>query len=97
MVVSLDSVDEDAQRAHARCALLMHRHMVKKLEPGLTGDGTIQPSLAPRLDFNCAMPHMHCQCARQWCRGPDAWIGRPGSQTSPGRAIKSCGGVRSIW
>jgi len=33
--------------------------MVKKLEPVLTGEVTIQPSLAPRLDFNCAMPHIH--------------------------------------
>jgi len=32
--------------------------MVKKLEPGLTGEVTIQLSLAPRLDFNCAMPHI---------------------------------------
>jgi hypothetical protein len=51
--------------------------MVKKLEPGLTGEVTIQPSLAPRLDFNCAMPHIHRQCARKRWRGTDAWIGRP--------------------
>jgi len=31
--------------------------MVKKLEPGLTGEVTIQPLLAPRLDFSCAMSH----------------------------------------
>ncbi len=28
------------------------QRMVKKLEPGLTGEVTIQPSRAPRLDFN---------------------------------------------
>jgi len=71
--------------------------MVKTLEPSLTGEVTIQPSRAPRLDFNCVMPHIHCPCARKRWRETDAWIGRPYWHTSQGRSIKSCWRVMSIW
>src|SRR5712692_2263735 len=64
--------------------------MVKKLEPGLTGEVTIQPLLSPRLDFSCAMPHIHRSCARKQWRGTDAWIGRHGSRTSRERLIRNC-------
>src|SRR6266446_5926585 len=48
---------------HHTLGISSHSRMVKKLEPGLTGEVTIQPLLAPRLDFSCAMPHIHRQCA----------------------------------
>src|SRR6266566_3844879 len=71
--------------------------MVKKLEPGLTGEVTIQPSRAPRLDFNCALPHIHRQCARKQWRGTDAWIGRPYWHISRGQSIKNCCCAMSTW
>src|SRR5712691_10857580 len=60
--------------------------------------GSYDPAIAaPRLDFNCAMPHIYRQCARKRWRGTDAWIGRPCWCTSQGRSIKSCCYATSIW
>src|SRR5262245_50121547 len=61
----------------------------QKLEPGLTGEVTIQPSRAPHLDFSCAVLHIHRPCARKRWRGIDAWIGRSCWRISQGRSIKS--------
>src|SRR5215510_3070022 len=41
--------------------------IVKKLEPSLTGAVTTQPSRAPRLDFNCAMPVWLKYCVTSHC------------------------------
>ena len=62
----------------------------KKLESRLAGEVTTRPSLAPRLDFNCARPHIHRQCVRKRWRGTDAWIGRPGSSQTP-HFLRNCG------
>src|SRR5207253_3302923 len=92
---ALDAGRVDARRpvrSPSRAAshlLRAHTRMVKKLEPGLTGEVTIQPSLAPRLAFNCAMSHIHHQCARKRWRGTDAWIGRPCWRISQGPSIKN--------
>ncbi len=40
------------------CIKLCLSRMVKKLEPGLTAEVTIQPSLDPPLDFNHTPPNL---------------------------------------